>query len=318
MLVNHCSRGSSVTTFENVAVIIPCYNEELTVGKVVSDAQKYLPGAKIFVYDNNSSDKTSAIAREHGADVRMEYRQGKGYAIRRAFTDIDAEIFLMVDGDDTYDLSKSAEAINQFRSDHLDFLNVRRIASGSDAYRRGHVLGNRILTGAIGFIFGKQLNDMLSGYKILSRRFVKSFPISSAGFEIETELLVHGLELGIPANEISAPYKERPEGSISKLSTYKDGFLILLTIIRLIQIEKPLLFFSTLAALFMGLCLIAGVPVISEFFETGLVQKLPSAVLAGFLGLISILLLAVGLTLDLVQRTRSDQKKLAFLAIPKK
>ncbi|MBQ0709645.1 MULTISPECIES: glycosyltransferase family 2 protein [Brucella/Ochrobactrum group] len=304
--------------FEDVAVIIPCYNEEITIGKVVSDAKNYLPGAGIFVYDNNSSDNTSIVAATAGANVRKELRQGKGYAIRRAFTDIDAEIFLMVDGDDTYDLSKAAEAIKQFKDDHLDFLNVRRIASVSDAYRRGHVLGNMVLTGAIGLIFGKQLHDMLSGYKILSRRFVKSFPISSSGFEIETELLVHGLELGIPATEISAPYKERPAGSISKLSTYKDGFRILLTIIRLVQIERPLLFFSSLSGLFLLICLFVGLPVVSDFFETGLVERLPSAVLAGFLGLISVILTGVGLTLDLVQRMRSDQKKLAFLAIPKK
>jgi glycosyltransferase involved in cell wall biosynthesis len=307
-----------VNTFNNVAVIIPCYNEEITVGKVVADAKRFLPGAQIFVYDNNSSDNTSAAARSAGAEVRTELRQGKGYAIRRAFTDIDAEVFVMVDGDDTYDLSKAAEAITLFRQEHLDFVNVRRIASGSDAYRRGHVLGNIILTGAIGLIFGKQLNDMLSGYKILSRRFVKSFPISSAGFEIETELLVHGLELGIPATEISAPYKERPQGSVSKLSTYKDGFRILLTIFRLVQIEKPLLFFSVLSGAFLLLSLGFGIPVISEFLTTGLVQRLPTAILAGFMGLISILLLGIGLTLDLVQRTRSDQKKLAFLAISKK
>ncbi len=304
-----------MSAFADVAVVIPCYNEEVTIKRVVEDALTHLPGARIYVYDNNSSDRTAEIAATAGAIVRKETRQGKGFAIRRAFSDVDAEIIIMVDGDDTYDFSAAPAGVERFRQEQLDFLNIRRIATASEAYRRGHVLGNMLLTHAIGFVFGKQLDDMLSGYKILSRRFIRSFPISSSGFEIETELLVHALELGIPVAEISAPYRERPEGSVSKLSTYKDGFRILLTIIRLVQIEKPLFFFSVLAALFLASCLLIGAPVVAEFFQTGQVERFPSAFLAGFLGVISVVLMGVGLTLDLVQRSRSDQKKLAFLAI---
>lgn len=296
-----------MSAFADVAVVIPCYNEEVTIKRVVEDALTHLPGARIYVYDNNSSDRTAEIAATAGAIVRKETRQGKGFAIRRAFSDVDAEIIIMVDGDDTYDFSAAPAGVERFRQEQLDFLNIRRIATASEAYRRGHVLGNMLLTHAIGFVFGKQLD--------VSRRFIRSFPISSSGFEIETELLVHALELGIPVAEISAPYRERPEGSVSKLSTYKDGFRILLTIIRLVQIEKPLFFFSVLAALFLASCLLIGAPVVAEFFQTGQVERFPSAFLAGFLGVISVVLMGVGLTLDLVQRSRSDQKKLAFLAI---
>lgn len=304
-----------MSAFSDVAVVVPCYNEEVTIKRVVEDALTHLPGARIYVYDNNSSDRTAEIAAAAGAIVRKETRQGKGFAIRRAFSDVDAEIIIMVDGDDTYDFSAAPAGVQRFREEQLDFLNFRRIATASEAYRRGHVLGNQLLTQAIGLMFGKQLQDMLSGYKILSKRFVRSFPISSSGFEIETELLVHALELGIPVAEISAPYRERPEGSVSKLSTYKDGFRILLTILRLVQIEKPLFFFSALAAFFLASCLLIGAPVVADFFQTGLVERFPSAFLAGFLGVISVVLMGVGLTLDLVQRSRSDQKKLAFLAI---
>lgn len=301
--------------YENVAVIVPCYNEEQTIAQVVTDAKKFLPGAKIYVYDNNSKDATKEIACKSGAIVRSEIRQGKGFAIRKSFIDTSEDYIIMIDGDDTYDLSSAPKAIAYAIENQLDFLNLKRVATVSAAYRPGHVLGNKVLTGAIGILFGRHIDDMLSGYKVLSKRFVKSFPASSSGFEIETELLVHALELGIPLGEMDTPYKERPEGSFSKLSTYKDGARIGFTIMRLCQMERPILFFSILASLFALVSLILGGSVVAEYFQTGLVERFPSAILAGFLGMTAIVLMGVGLTLDLVQRTRSDLKKIAFLAI---
>lgn len=306
---------SVVQPYADVAVVVPCYNEELSVGTVVADARRFLPGATVYVYDNNSSDRTREVARQAGAVVRSEKRQGKGYAIRRAFSDVTEKVIIMIDGDDTYDLSAAPAAVGHFRDNKLDYLNIKRLATGKAAYRPGHVLGNRMLTGAIRMIFGRQVKDMLSGYKVLSNRFVRSFPISSAGFEIETELLVHALELGVAVDEIDAPYKERPEGSVSKLSTFRDGFRIAWTILRLMQAEKPLAFFSILSLLSAMLSLGLGSIVVSEFLRTGLVDRFPTAILAGLLGVIAVLLVSVGLTLDLVQRTRSDVKKIAFLAL---
>ncbi|MCQ9148416.1 glycosyltransferase family 2 protein [Ochrobactrum sp. BTU2] len=301
--------------YENVAVIVPCYNEEQTIASVVEDAKKFLPGAKVYVYDNNSKDATKDVAERAGAVVRSEVRQGKGFAIRKSFIDATEDYIIMIDGDDTYDLSFAPTAVKYAVDNQLDFLNLKRIATGTAAYRRGHVLGNKVLTGAIGLLFGRHIDDMLSGYKVLSKRFVKSFPASSSGFEIETELLVHALELGIPLGELETSYKERPEGSVSKLSTYKDGARIGFTIMRLCQMERPILFFSIIAALFAFLSLLFGGSVVAEYFQTGLVERFPTAILAGFLGMTAIVLMGVGLTLDLVQRTRSDLKKIAFLAI---
>lgn len=301
--------------YENVAVIVPCYNEEQTVAHVVGDARRFLPGAKVYVYDNNSKDATKEVAERAGAIVRSEVRQGKGFAIRKSFIDVTEEYLIMIDGDDTYDLSFAPAAIQHAIDNQLDFLNLKRVATRDAAYRRGHIFGNKMLTGAIGLLFGRHIDDMLSGYKVLSKRFVKSFPASSSGFEIETELLVHALELGIPLGELETTYKERPEGSFSKLSTYKDGARIGFTIMRLCQMERPILFFSIIAAVFAVWSLTLGGSVIAEYFQTGLVNRFPSAILAGFLGMTAIVLIGVGLTLDLVQRTRSDLKKIAFLAI---
>jgi len=301
--------------YENVAVIVPCYNEEKTIARVVEDARKYLPGARVYVYDNNSKDATKTVAAAAGAIVRSEIRQGKGFALRKSFIDANEDYLIMIDGDDTYDLSYAPNAVQYAIENQLDFLNLKRVATDAAAYRRGHVIGNKVLTGAIGILFGRQIDDMLSGYKVLSKRFVKSFPASSSGFEIETELLVHALELGIPLGELATNYKERPEGSFSKLSTYKDGMRIGFTIMRLCQMERPILFFSILAAFSAIISLIVGGGVVAEYFQTGLVQRFPSAILAGFLGMTAIVLMGVGLTLDLVQRTRSDLKKIAFLAI---
>lgn len=299
----------------SVAIVIPCYNEELTVATVVSDAKKYVPDASVYVYDNNSTDKTSEIAKAAGAIVRSEKRQGKGNVIRRAFGELTEDVILIVDGDSTYDLSKAPEALKKFKEDNLDYLNIKRISNLEDAYPFGHRFGNKLLTGAIQCIFGHQISDMLSGYKIFSRRFVKSFPISSNGFEIETEVTVHALELNVAIDEISAPYGERPEGSESKLSTVKDGFLVGLTILRLIQLERPFIFYTVLALFFWIISLIIGYPVIAEYTSTGLVPRLPSAILAGFLGILGAMSFMVALILDLVRKTRADMKKLAFLSI---
>ncbi|MBH9982599.1 glycosyltransferase [Bartonella sp. B10834G6] len=302
-------------THASVAIVIPCYNEELTVATVVSDAKKYVPDASVYVYDNNSTDKTSEIAKAAGAIVRSEKRQGKGNVIRRAFGELTEDVILIVDGDSTYDLSKAPEALKKFKEDNLDYLNIKRISNLEDAYPFGHRFGNKLLTGSIQCIFGHQISDMLSGYKIFSRRFVKSFPISSNGFEIETEVTVHALELNVAIDEISAPYGERPEGSESKLSTVKDGFLVGLTILRLIQLERPFIFYTVLALFFWIISLIIGYPVIAEYTSTGLVPRLPSAILAGFLGILGAMNFMVALILDLVRKTRADMKKLAFLSI---
>lgn len=302
-------------THASVAIVIPCYNEELTVATVVSDAKKYVPNASVYVYDNNSTDKTSEIAKAAGAIVRSEKRQGKGNVIRRAFGELTEDVILIVDGDSTYDLSKAPEALKKFKEDNLDYLNIKRISNLEDAYPFGHRFGNKLLTGSIQCIFGHQISDMLSGYKIFSRRFVKSFPISSNGFEIETEVTVHALELNVAIDEISAPYGERPEGSESKLSTVKDGFLVGLTILRLIQLERPFIFYTVLALFFWIISLIIGYPVIAEYTSTGLVPRLPSAILAGFLGILGAMNFMVALILDLVRKTRADMKKLAFLSI---
>ncbi|MCT6880600.1 MAG: glycosyltransferase family 2 protein [Commensalibacter sp.] len=299
----------------SVAIVIPCYNEELTVATVVSDAKKYVPDASVYVYDNNSTDKTSEIAKAAGAIVRSEKRQGKGNVIRRAFGELTEDVIVIVDGDSTYDLSKAPEALKKFEEDNLDYLNIKRISNLEDAYPFGHRFGNKLLTGSIQCIFGHQISDMLSGYKIFSRRFVKSFPISSNGFEIETEVTVHALELNVAIDEISAPYGERPEGSESKLSTVKDGFLVGLTILRLIQLERPFIFYTVLALFFWIISLIIGYPVIAEYTSTGLVPRLPSAILAGFLGILGAMNFMVALILDLVRKTRADMKKLAFLSI---
>ncbi|WP_297323349.1 glycosyltransferase family 2 protein [uncultured Bartonella sp.] len=298
----------------SVAVVIPCYNEEITVKSVIEDARRYIKKANIYVYDNNSSDNTVKIAEQAGAIVRHENRQGKGNVIRRAFRDLDEDVILIVDGDSTYDLSIAQNALDRFVVEKLDYMNISRISEIKESYPFGHRFGNKALSGAIRFIFGRQITDMLSGYKIFSRKFVKSFPISSNGFEIETEVTVHALEMNVAIDEIEAPYGERPEGSESKLSTIKDGFLVGMAIIRLVQLERPFMFYSIIAALFWAFSLAFGIPVISEFTKTGLVPRLPTAILAGFLGLIGTMSFMVALILDLVRKTRGDIKKLAYLA----
>jgi glycosyltransferase involved in cell wall biosynthesis len=299
-----------------VAVLVPCYNEEAAIATVVRDFRAALPDATVYVYDNNSKDQTVARATEAGAVVRTEMRQGKGNVVRRMFADIEADIYVLVDGDDTYDAGASPHMIARMVADGADILTARRIHTDAAAYRPGHVLGNRMLTGLTATLFNVHLSDMLSGYRVFSRRFVKSFPFTAEGFAIETELTVHAVRLMMPMSEMDTRYKERPVGSVSKLNTYRDGFRILGTIGYLVREERPLVFFSTFAALFAVVAVLIGAPVVSEYFRTGLVPRLPTAVLATGLMVIAFLSSACGLILDTVTRGRWEAKRMAYLAIP--
>ena len=300
-----------------VAVLIPCYNEAAAIGGVVTGFRTALPHAAIHVFDNNSNDDTAAVAAAAGATVATVELQGKGHVVRRMFADVDADIYLLVDGDGTYDAAAAPRLVEALTTGGLDMVNAARNHAQTDAYRPGHLLGNRVLTGLVAAIFGRRLTDMLSGYRAFSRRFVKSFPALSEGFEIETELTVHALELRMPVGEIQTAYGARPAGSASKLRTYRDGVRILRTIVGLVKQERPLAFFSWcgLALLLAGLAW--GVPVVLEFLRTGLVPRLPSAVLAtGLVGL-AFLAFACGLILDSVARGRREARHIAYLAIPK-
>ena len=299
-----------------IAVLVPCYNEEAAIATVVKDFRAALPGATIYVYDNNSRDQTSARGAEAGAVVRNESRQGKGNVVRRMFADIEADIYLLVDGDDTYDAGASPRMISQMLAEGADLLTARRIHTDAAAYRPGHVLGNRLLTGLTSLLFNVHLSDMLSGYRIFSRRFVKSFPFTAEGFAIETELTVHAVRLMMPMSEMDTRYKERPVGSVSKLNTYRDGFRILGTIGYLVREERPLVFFATIAFLFAAAAALIGAPVVSDYVHTGLVPRLPTAVLATGLMVIAFLSLTCGLILDTVTRGRWEAKRMAYLAIP--
>jgi glycosyltransferase involved in cell wall biosynthesis len=299
-----------------IAVLVPCYNEEAAIAKVVTDFRAALPQATIYVYDNNSRDQTSARAEEAGAVVRMELRQGKGNVVRRMFADIEADIYVLVDGDDTYDAGAAPRMIARMVEDGADLMTARRIHTDAAAYRPGHVLGNRMLTGLTALLFRVNLSDMLSGYRVFSRRFVKSFPFTAEGFAIETELTIHAVRLMMPMSEMDTRYKERPVGSVSKLNTYRDGFRILGTIFYLMREERPLMFFSVVAMLFAAVAVFIGAPVITEYWHTGLVPRLPTAVLATGLMVISFLSLTCGLILDTVTRGRWEAKRMAYLAIP--
>jgi glycosyltransferase involved in cell wall biosynthesis len=298
-----------------VAVIVPCHNEEATVASVVAGFRTALPSADIYVYDNASTDRTADVAEAAGAIVRHEPRKGKGNAVRRAFADVDADVYLLVDGDDTYDASASALMVETLVSERLDFVNAARRHENAAAYRLGHATGNKLLTGTVAKLFRADVRDMLSGYKALSRRFVKSFPLVSAGFELETEMMVHALELGMPMREIDSAYRERPANSASKLRTYRDGARILLTIFRLAESERPLAFFAGTAGVLAVAALGLGLPVVSEFFTTGLVARFPTAMLAGFLGVLSVFSLFAGLILDQTRRTRHEIKRLFYLGL---
>ena len=299
-----------------IAVLVPCYNEEAAIGAVVRDFRAALPTAEIFVYDNASRDQTSQCAREAGAIVRHESRRGKGNVVRRMFADVEADIYVLVDGDDTYDASAAPMLVRTLCEGGYDIVSGRRVAVGEHAYRTGHVLGNRLLTGLTALMFHLKLADLLTGYRIMSRRFVKSFPFTAEGFGIETELTVHAARLLMPMIEIDTSYKERPAGSVSKLNTWGDGFRILFTIVALVREERPLVFFAGVFALLAIASLLVGTPVIVDYFRTGLVPRLPSAVLATALMLLGFLSLASGLILDTVTRGRWELKRTAYLRIP--
>ena len=297
-----------------VAVLVPCYNEAVTVAQVVRDFAAALPDATIFVYDNNSTDDTVSVARAAGAEVFRETRQGKGFVVRRMFTDIEADFYVLVDGDATYDAPSAPRMIARLIEDRCDMVVGTRVDKAAHAYRAGHRTGNRLLTGFVANVFGHSFTDMLSGYRVFSRRFVKSFPLLSSGFEIETELTVHALELGLAVSEIETPYYARPEGSESKLSTWSDGFRILWTIIQLYRSERPMRFFGALAAAFAIASLGFAVPIFITYAETGLVPRLPTAVLSTGLMLAAFLSFAAGLILDTVSRGRREMKWLAYLS----
>jgi glycosyltransferase involved in cell wall biosynthesis len=309
--------AQAAATVARIAVLVPCYNEELTIGSVVGEFRAALPQATIYVYDNNSRDRTAEVAKEAGAIVRSERRQGKGNVVRRMFADIDADVYVLVDGDDTYEAAAAPRLVAELVDNSLDFVNGARVSTATAAYRPGHRFGNYALTELVRIIFGRQFTDMLSGYKVLSARFVKSFPAMSSGFETETELAVHALELRMPCGEVQTAYRERPEGSISKLNTYRDGFRILKLIARLVKDERPLQFFG-LAGLAVALIgIVLGAPVVATYLETGLVPRLPTAVLSIGLVILGVLSFFAGLILDMVTRTRQEMKRLVYLSIGK-
>ncbi|CCE12178.1 putative glycosyl transferase [Bradyrhizobium sp. STM 3843] len=299
-----------------IAVLVPCYNEEAAVASVVTGFKAALPTATVYVYDNNSKDRTVAVAREAGAEVRSERRQGKGHVVRRMFADIDADVYVLVDGDATYDAPSAPRMVERLLSEHLDMVVGLRVDQEQAAYRMGHRTGNWMLTRFLAEVFGQAFKDILSGYRVFSRRFVKSFPVLSDGFEIETELSVHALELALPVAEVATPYYARPEGSVSKLNTWRDGFRILGTILKLYRSEKPLRFFGVIG-IFLALVSIGfAIPVFVTYVETGLVPRLPTAVLSMGLMIMALLSVTSGLVLDTVTCGRREMKLLAYLSQP--
>ncbi len=299
----------------SVAVLIPCFNEAAAIATVVNDFRKVLPDARIYVFDNNSSDDTVNVARAAGAEVRNESRQGKGNVIRRMFADVDADIYLMVDGDATYDAASAPKMIDLLREQGLDMVVACRKSTDADAYRTGHKLGNRVLTGTVGRIFGNVMHDILSGYRVFSRRFVKSFPAFAEGFQTETELTVHALELRLPVAEVDTPYFARPEGSDSKLNTWSDGFRILMTILRLFALEQPFRFFSMFALMFFIFANALFVPILLEYFDTGLVPRLPTLIIAVAAYGFTLVSLSFGIILHALTVGRLEARRLAYLAV---
>jgi len=299
---------------KKIVIQIPCLNEASTIGHVIKDLKKFLPNVEIIVYDNYSTDSTIKEAKKHGAKVVLEKKKGKGNVVKRMFSDnLDANIYVMLDGDNTYDTSKIKQSIDKLFKEKYDMLVAKRIHSDPSAYRRGHVIGNQMFSRFVNYIFGNDISDIFSGYRIFSKRFIKTFPQNSNEFEVEAELTIHALEQGFNVGEFECLYKPRPEGSLSKLSTFKDGVKILSLILILIKDEKPLLFFSILSIFFMLLSLSVGVPIIKEFYLTGLVERLPSAILAGLFSVISFLIFFCGLILDVMKKIRFENKKMNYL-----
>jgi len=299
-----------------IAVLLPCYNEAAAIGETVAQFAEALPGATIYVFDNNSSDGTSDVAAIAGAVVRRVRQQGKGHVVRRMFADVDADIYVMADGDATYEAAAAPKLIAAMLADNLDMVVGARKSEVESAYRPGHRLGNRVLTGLLRRLFGRSFTDILSGYRVFSRRFVKSFPVLSAGFEIETEMSVHALELRMPVGEIVTAYAARPEGSQSKLSTFRDGWRILRTMIQLYRVERPLWFYGYIGA-FVGMVgVILGIPVVVTYLETHLVPRFPTVIAIVGLGILAALNFMTGLILDTVTRGRQEMKRLAYLSHP--
>lgn len=301
-----------------IAVLVPCYNEEVTIGRVVFAFRQALPEATVYVYDNNSTDKTLAEASGAGAICRREPLQGKGNVVRRMFADVEADIYVLVDGDDTYDASAAPELIRLLEEEDLDMVNASRVTEIKEAYRTGHRFGNWLLTTMVSVIFGSRIGDLLSGYRVFSRRFVKSFPALSGGFEIETELTVHALELRMPIAEVPTHYGDRPVGSVSKLRTYQDGLRILRTIAVLLKEERPLLFFSSLFIILATGSAMLAFPIIFEYMQTGLVPRFPTAILATGVMLLAFHSLFSGLILDTVTHGRREMKRMSYLGIPRR
>jgi glycosyltransferase involved in cell wall biosynthesis len=298
-----------------VAVLVPCFNEERAIAKVVADFRAALPNARVYVYDNNSTDGTVEAAQRAGATVRRENHQGKGYVVRRMFNDIEADIYVLVDGDATYDAPSAPAMIEKLIDDRLDMVVGCRVDREQASYRPGHRTGNLMLTGFITHIFGRAFTDILSGYRVFSRRFVKSFPILSGGFEIETELTVHALELELPVGEVPTSYYSRPAGSASKLSTWHDGFRILWTVLKLYRAERPLALFGSLGIALAIMSIGLAIPILITYVEEGLVPRFPTALLSTGLMLVAFLSIACGLILDTVTRGRREVKLLAYLAL---
>lgn len=299
-----------------VAVLLPCYNEEAAVAQTVAGFRAALPDAAIYVYDNNSSDRTREVAAAAGAIVRSEKMQGKGHVVRRMFADVEADIYVMADGDATYDASAAPALIAKLIDEQLDMVVAARKSEVEEAYRRGHVLGNKVFTGLLSSLFGRSFSDIFSGYRIFSRRFAKSFPALSRGFETETEISVHALELAMPVGEVVTAYGARPEGSLSKLSTYRDGWRILKTILHLYRIERPVLFYGSFALLLAALAILLAVPLAITYFQTGLVPRFPTAILVTGLMILAFLCFFCGLILDTVVRGRREVRRLHYLSFP--
>ncbi len=299
-----------------IAVLLPCYNEAAAIAQTIEDFRAALPEAAIYVYDNNSSDATCEIAAAAGAIVRSERMQGKGNVVRRMFADVDADIYVMADGDATYEAAAAPALVSKLLDENLDMVVGARKSEVEAAYRRGHRLGNALLTGMLARIFGRTFTDILSGYRVFSRRFVKSFPVLSAGFEIETEISVHALELRMPVAEQVTAYAARPDGSESKLNTWRDGFRILNTILLLFRYERPLQFFGAIAATFAIMAIILAIPLFITFLQTGLVPRFPTAILSTGLMILSALNGMCGLILDTVVRGRLEVRRLAYLGYP--
>lgn len=299
---------------QSIAVLLPCFNEEASIAKVVADFRAHLPAAAIYVYDNNSTDRTVELARAAGALVRREMHQGKGNVVRRMFSDVDADIYVLVDGDATYDAPSARTMIERLLDEQLDMVVAARVDQEQNAYRLGHRTGNRLLTAFFASVFGAPFTDILSGYRVFSRRFVKSFPVLSRGFEIEPELAVHALELELPVAEISTPYYARPAGSVSKLHTWRDGLRILFTIAGLYRSERPLVFFCGIGVALAAVSIVLAIPIFVTYFEQGIVPRIPTAILATGLMLLAFIAVVAGLVLDTVTRGRRETKLIAYLA----